>query len=161
MALFRRNKQQQTQIPELQDYYATQKKEGSGKAWLLAVGSLLITIAIFIGLFMGGRWLYRAVTNNDEPVQTAQTETEKTDSSTSSNTATAPNPDPSTSTPGTTTIPGGAQGVSPSQSAQSNQSASAATTSIPNTGPSSVAVIFAITTIAGAVLHRRITLSKN
>ncbi len=55
MALFRKNKSKvTTNIPELQEYYANQKTESSARAWLLAVGSLLVTAALLVGLFFGG-----------------------------------------------------------------------------------------------------------
>lgn len=54
-------KNKQTTIAELEEYYANQnqKRNKPWKAWLMAFLSLLITIAIVIGLFFGGRWLYR------------------------------------------------------------------------------------------------------
>lgn len=169
MALFRRKKQVTTEIPELQDYYATQKKDNTAVAWLLAISSLLITVLIFVGLFMGGRWLYRTLTDKDQPnTTTTQTEDASTGSPNTStetspenpnNTSTAPND--STSTPSPTPPTSTPQGVSPNQSAQSNQSATAATTALPNSGPGSIAVIFTVTTVAGTVLYRRKLLKNN
>ena len=171
MALFRRKKQPaQTQIPELQDYYATQKKESTAMAWLLAIGSLVVTVALFIGLFLGGRWLYRSVTNKDDTSNTSTTQSENKPADNSSNTTTQPNPNdsaninsgtvtaPSTGS-STTTAP--APGVSPNQTDSTNSSATAANTSLPNSGPGSIAVIFVLTALAGTALYRRILLSKN
>lgn len=182
MALFRSKKQQvQTQIPELQDYYATQKKESTAMAWLLAIGSLLVTVAIFIGLFLGGRWLYRSVTNNDDKsTNTTQTENKPANSGSSSTSTTQPNPNESaninsgtvtvnnsgssstTSSSGSssTTSSSTAPGVSPNQSESTNSSATAANTSLPNSGPGGIAVIFVLTTIAGTILYRRLLLSQ-
>jgi cytoskeletal protein RodZ len=35
-------------------------------AWLLAVGTLLVTFIIAAGLFFGGRWAYRTVFDNND-----------------------------------------------------------------------------------------------
>jgi cytoskeletal protein RodZ len=142
-------KQPETQIPELQEYYATQKQQSPVVAWLMAIASLIVTVAILIGFFYGGRWLYRKITNNDEtkPTTTSQTDTNKPTST--QNGATDADKNKDTNTSGTVTAPstsngisgsiGGstttpAQGVSPSQPTSTNQSAVAATTNIPNTG---------------------------
>jgi len=55
-------------IAELENYYAGQRtaKRRSGPAWLMAVLSLLLTLAIVAGLYFGVRWIYRAVTDDTE-----------------------------------------------------------------------------------------------
>lgn len=181
MAIFGK-KQQQTQIPELQEYYASKKTESTGLAWLLALGSLLLTAAIFIGLFLGGRWIYRSITNDDKPTSgTSQTSGDKnvvqSDGSVNTGdtikatptqpteTVTAPKVETSvggavsTPTPVTSSTP--AQGVSPSQSDQTNTSAVAATTSIPNTGPTTTLAVFIAVLVLSTYAHRRYTLRKN
>lgn len=60
--LFKRN--DETTIAELEDYYANQKKSRTGTAWLMALLSLLITVAVIVALFFGGRWLYRTLTSD-------------------------------------------------------------------------------------------------
>lgn len=64
--LFNR-KNNKTTIAELEEYYANQnqRKTRTGAAWLMALLSLLITIAVIVALFFAGRWIYRTVTNND------------------------------------------------------------------------------------------------
>lgn len=174
MALFKRKQQSTTQIPELQDYYATQKKESTAMAWLLAIGSLVLTIVVFAGLFMGGRWLYRTMTKKDEPTSTSQTETKPADNGSSSTGQSNPN-NSATINSGTVTAPGTstttgsgsssasttAPGVSPNQSGSANNSATAANTSLPNSGPGGVVVVFVLTTIAGTTMYRRVLLKKN
>ena len=170
MALFSRKQPVQTQIPELQDYYATQKQQSTATAWLLAIGSLLITVAIFFGLFLGGRWLYRAVTNKDDSKVAVETENKPDDSTTiatdqtNSNSATigggtvTVNGAPSSSVGSISITP--ASGVSPSQSKPVNQSAVVANTSLPNSGPEHVVALFILTTIAGSILYRRVQVKK-
>jgi cobalamin biosynthesis Mg chelatase CobN len=66
-------KNDKTTIAELEEYYANQNqnKSRSAKAWFMAILSLLLTIAIIIGLFFVGRWLYNTLTdNNDSPATT-------------------------------------------------------------------------------------------
>lgn len=64
MALFR--KKEKTTIAELEEYYANQKTKRSAKAWLMALLSLLITIAVIVALFFAGRWVYNTFFNNDD-----------------------------------------------------------------------------------------------
>lgn len=68
MPLFKRK--DKTTIAELEEYYANQSKNRSSKAWLMALLSLFITIAVLAALFFGGRWLYRILTNDDSVVVT-------------------------------------------------------------------------------------------
>jgi len=173
MALFtRKNNTVQTQIPELQEYYATQKKESTALAWLLAIGSLLVTVAVFVGLFAGGRWIYRNLTKNDDTTTTQTQDQNKPNDTTNTATTQPSQPTPNstnnsaTINSGTVTIGQGSSaapspGVSPKQSAQTNSSAVAANTNIPNTGPGSVVVIFAVTTLAGTMLYRRKLIKNN
>ena len=60
------NKKDKTTIAELEEYYANQdqKKTRTWKAWLMAILSIIITIAIIVALFFGGRWLYRTLTDD-------------------------------------------------------------------------------------------------
>lgn len=61
MALFG-NENKKT-IEELENYYSN-KTQRTGMAWAMAFLSLLITVAVLGGLFFGGRWLYRSLTDN-------------------------------------------------------------------------------------------------
>lgn len=72
-ALFKRN--DKTTIAELEEYYANQNKRRSGTAWLMAFLSLLITIAIIVALFFAGRWIYRAIFDNNDASETGTSET--------------------------------------------------------------------------------------
>jgi hypothetical protein len=73
MALFNRRKQNTDVLPEeVREYYQSERRERAGVAWLLAVGTLLLTFVIAAGLFFGGRWVYHVVFDNkDDNKQTA------------------------------------------------------------------------------------------
>ena len=75
MALFNRRKDQT--ISELEQYYAN-KSNRTGMAWLMALLSLLVTIGIIAALFFGGRWVYRALTDNSSDSDTQTTVVEGT-----------------------------------------------------------------------------------
>lgn len=137
MALFNRRKENTDVLPtEVREYYQSERRERTGLAWLLALGTLLVTFLIAAGLFFGGRWVYRTVFNDDKkPVAEQQKESksaeEKSDSnkiqstnSPSSNTGTSST---STSTPSTSTTPSSS---TPTTTTPSTQPAT-----IPNTGP--------------------------
>src|SRR6266545_4403999 len=73
MAVFRR-RNNQTNVPaEIQEYYQTERRERAGVAWLLALGTLLVTVVLAVGLFFGSRWVYRKVAKNEKP-KTAKTD---------------------------------------------------------------------------------------
>lgn len=157
-----------TAIPELQEYYASKGKDSSAKAWLLALVSLLITVAVLVGLFFGVKWVYRAVTNKDETPKTTQTTATSTptdakkDAAGSNKTPTTGtdvvvNNDNSTATgliSGSAQTPQPAPGVSPAQTPQQNATAVAAST-LPNTGTGSLVTLFVVTMFIGALAYRR------
>lgn len=67
MALFKRRKQNTDVLPkEVREYYQAENRERTGVAWLLAVGTLLLTFVIAAALFFGGRWVYRTVFDKDD-----------------------------------------------------------------------------------------------
>jgi hypothetical protein len=58
-------------IEELEKRYANQAQQRAVAAtWPMTLLSLVITFLIFSGLFFGGRFLYRAITNNNEISET-------------------------------------------------------------------------------------------
>lgn len=129
---FKRNKNQDSVMPaEVQDYYKAERRDKTGMAWMLAIATLLATILIAAGLFFGGRFVYRAIfDNNDESTQT-QTEngnkTEESGASTApsgeSQTSSDSNGGGQTSSTNTTTTP-------PTTTPPANTP-----TTTPNTGP--------------------------
>jgi len=169
MALFK--KKTTTQIPELQDYYATQKTDNTAVAWLLALLSLVVTAVIVVGLFVGGRFVYRKITNKDDkatsvvtqkpesvPNNTTNNDTSSQKPDTNLPTATVTVPETSSSTSDAIANPPKikpAEGVSPSQSPSTNTNAVAANTTVPNTGAGSTISIFMAVTILAYAAHYR------
>ncbi len=72
MALFKKKNQT---ISEIEDYYAS-KKTRNGMAWVMAFGSLVITIGVMSLIFFGGRWAYRTLSNKDNEDTKTVTTTE-------------------------------------------------------------------------------------
>jgi cytoskeletal protein RodZ len=179
----RRKKVVEQQIPEeINEYYQAERRERTGVAWLLALGTLIVTLILAVGLFFGGRWVYRKVVKNDKPKQTSgivsesPATTSPSDSSTSSgsnNQSTSNSPSSSSAAP---TTPGSSTGTSTPNSStttptttanNSGTTQGAATTgsqnaSLPNTGPSNNLVgIFVVTAVAGAIAHRMVWSRRN
>ncbi len=168
MAFFRKKKTT-TNIPELQEYYASQKRESTGLAWLLALGSLIVTALIIIALFLGGRWTYRKIANRHKST-VAVTGVVSNDSKTESTTKNKPTPTPSTaaeptpspSTPAPTAAP---QGVATTQTPAQNSAATSASTvnasAVPNTGPGDTVALFTVVLVLAYLAHRSYLLRKN
>lgn len=57
----------QTDLPQdiQEEYYEPERKERSGVAWLLAIGTLIVTVLLATGLFFAGRWTYRQIAGTD------------------------------------------------------------------------------------------------
>lgn len=161
MALFNRRKdaQVEVQVPaEIQDYYQAERRERTGIAWLLALGTLVVTLLLAVGLFFGSRWVYRKATHKN-PTQTASTSNTSqstTDSSSSSSdqtsSANSTSSTPAT-TPVTTTPATGSSGSSTSTTATSSSSISKSSSGLPNTGPGNILAVFGIVSTLGAFAH--------
>src|SRR4051794_18810319 len=82
---WRRNQTDETTLPkEVQDYYQAEKRQRVGVASLLAVGTLIATVVLAVGIFFGGRWVWRHTVNRPKTGDTAsvQAPDDKTSSST-------------------------------------------------------------------------------
>lgn len=75
MKLFNRKKDTSTPN-EIQNYYTEERRDRTGVAWLLAAGTLIVTLLLALGLFYGGRWAYRTVFDDggDAPAGITQEE---------------------------------------------------------------------------------------
>lgn len=115
---------------EVQEYYQGERRERTGVAWLLALGTLIVTLAVAFGLFWTGRWVYRTVAGDDN---------KKTP--TIAQPASPASPASPTGTSSTkTTTPSSSQPATGTNS--SNPAVSTATpTAMPNTGQSSPTVL--------------------
>lgn len=163
---FNRNKTADgTTPPEVQDYYQSEHRDRSWLAWVLGIGTLLATILVVLGLFYGGRWVYRKVKPQDNP-NTAQVQTENPAPQTEENqqpagqapqdapgpnAAVTPNPSPQapSGTPTPTPTP------APVAQAPNTQGKAGSSDDLPTTGPADNAAIFLLVSTAGYLLHRR------
>lgn len=135
MALFnRRNKNVDSVPQEVQDYYQAEKRDRTGIAWLLALGTLVATVLLAVALFFGGRWIYRAVFKDDQNPQTSQQQQEKKEQEGESREEGAENRDqPESTTAPSTPEPGQSTSNNGSNSGTSETTTPPTTT--PRTGP--------------------------
>lgn len=175
MALFRRNKNAAPDMPpEVQDYYQAENRDRSGKAWLLGLGTLLVTMLLVFGLFVGGRFLYRKLRNNDKPapvaVQTESSEQETAGDSPATSTPPENNPGSTTPNPATppattpspgsnSTAPGtGATGTgtpTPGSATQTPNNTAPGSSDLPTAGPGSNLAIFVAVSVLAYLAHRK------
>lgn len=159
---FSRNKDTSNVPQEIQEYYQSERRERTGVAWLLALGTLLTTIALAAVLFFAGRWVYRAVVDRGDngrngastQVQQNPTENEAVNSSN----------DGAEDRSGQETAPADQNGgqsegtVSDSAATDSREpTVASAGNSLPNTGPGDVLAVFLIVTAAGTLAHYALT----
>lgn len=78
---FNRRKNQSSVPDEIQEYYQSERRERTGIAWLLALGTLIVTVILAVILFFGGRWIYRTVFDSGEAPGSGITEQEQGDDS--------------------------------------------------------------------------------
>jgi len=152
---FNRKKNEGTEaVPaEVQEYYQAEKRERMGLAWALAFITLAVAVGVALGLFFGGRALYRHF--NNKKVATTQPATKPTEAETStpsSSTDTqAANPNASSSSNPSSQPPSSS---SSSSSQPSSNTGQAGKGSMVNTGPGDTAAVgFAITSIVGFGLY--------
>jgi cytoskeletal protein RodZ len=163
--------------PEVQQYYKSERRERTGVAWLLAIATLLITVAIILAIFLGGRWVYRKIRDRNTTTTTQTAETPKTTESGSTNSGanngTTNQPSGNSSSSSSTPTNNGAATSNPNSSNSTNTGASsgsttsggvvgptAATTSIPNTGPGDTIAIFFAVSLFGYLVHRYVLANK-
>lgn len=161
-----RRKQDVSAVPaEIQDYYQSERRERTGVAWLLALGTLIVTIGLATLLFFGGRWAYRAIVNNDDTSQdVAQTDQEAEDANAPESTPdenTVPTTAPTTGTSSTSTSTPNAPSTTPNTTATAPTAAggsvAGSSTNLPNTGAGDIVAIFAVTTAVGTAAHYAVT----
>jgi hypothetical protein len=132
---FRRNNSDSENLPtEIKEYYQTERRERVGVAWLLALGTLVLTLILASGLFFGGRWAYRKIAGNDKPAETIQTEGSGTDQASTQGTNDV-NDDGPTGTSSTSTDTASNSGTAPATTTTTPGPAPAPA-ALPNTGPS-------------------------
>ena len=137
---FNRKKKQGQSVPEeIQQYYNTERRERVGVAWLLAGGTLILTVLLAIVLFFGGRWVYRTVFDRDNRPDTAQQE-QSEDQTQDNDQGSAPQNAPSAQGQSTTdpSRPDGSAstGTPPPTTTQPQQTPATGENALPRTGPS-------------------------
>jgi len=152
MAVFNRKTVPKDDLPEeLQQYYPAERKDRSWLAWLLALGSLLVVVLLFVGIFFGVRWIYDRAHNKDKGKTTIAT-------SPTDNNANQPASNGSgsgSSTDNSSTANNGASNNSGSSSSTSTTTPppSSSSSSLSNTGPGNLVAVFVVTSTAAAGLH--------
>lgn len=135
---FNRNQNQSEDIPqEVQDYYQAEKREKVGIAGLLALGTLLVTIILSMGLFFGGRWVYRTVFDDNKAPQTAQQQAADDNDKEAEEANNQPAPSAAPSTPTTPSTPT----QTPGSTTPRNTASTTPRTALPDTGPADTAII--------------------
>ena len=169
---FRRNKTNDGTPPEVQDYYQAESRQRSGMAWLLGLGALVVTVLLVLGLFYGGRWVYRKVRTQDRP-NTAQVQQENANNQGNeqspesgqpgnqpeNNPSTTPSPSPQppsgTPSPAPTPAPAPTPGSTPTSGPVATNTQGKGTSDLPTTGPADNTAIFLLVSAVGYALHRR------
>jgi hypothetical protein len=154
MAFWNRNKV--TVTPEFEEYYMAERHERNGLAWLLALVSFAVSLAIILLLFVGGKWAYRRMTHADKKGVVATSDAgSSTDKST-------PDPSPAAPTPSPTPQPAPAPAPAPTPSPTpiANPTPTPNPGSVPKTGAGSVVGLFILATTFGTLLYRVRTLKK-
>lgn len=148
---------------EIEEYYTAEKRERRGVAGLLAVGTLLVTILLAVGLFFGGRWAYRSIRHEGKKASNPPT------SATSSTSTDTPSSDDDNKV---STGWGGADGTSATEkvstalsNAGKNNSSSTtnnnmsngtgngtAKSGLPNTGPADMLPLIILVTVGGVLV---------
>jgi len=120
---FNRKKQQDQTLPEeVQEYYESGRKQQTGMAWLLALGTLVVTVLLAVLLFFGGRWVYQKIAGDDQSEETPTQQVDQPQDDVEPQSNPQSNPQQGSSSSSTTT--------------PSAASTSASGTATPTTGPS-------------------------
>ena len=150
---FKRNKQPDqapAMPPELTEYYNAEKRQRTAVTWALGFATLVVTVAIAFGLFLGARWIINKVRNDDkapEPTPTTQTTQPTTENAPTAN----DKPASSTTTPTNPQTQGQTTTTGPQTSSTSTTPAG----KLPSTGPGDVVAVATVVTAAGTLLHYR------
>lgn len=127
---------------EVQEYYESGRRGRRGIALLLGLATLVITLLLAAGIFFGGRWIYRKITNNDS--KTPETTQNQQNSNGGSNNQPTPTPEPKpTPAPAPTPTPA----PTPAPTPKPAPTPAPAPVVTPNTGPGDVVAIVLATTV--------------
>lgn len=128
---------------EIQDYYAAERRGRTGIAWLLALATLLTTLALAAVIFLGGRWAYRKI-HHPSTGTTSQPNPPSQPIAT-------PAPPKTSTTPKTPHKSKSTKKVAPKVSAK--PPITAQSKNLSNTGPGNILGLFAVTTLLASTGH--------
>lgn len=139
MGLFNRKNTETVLPPEVNQYYASQRRERAGMMAIFGFSALIITILVGLALFFGGRALYRNIyADKNDSKSTSQEESKDSSPSGLSIAGSANGADSSNVNKGTggssSTSSTDANNSNNSQSSNSSSTQTATTNSMPNTG---------------------------
>lgn len=179
MPLFRRKNN--PTISEIESYYEQQNRRSTstGRAWLMAILAIILTIVVLALVIFGGRWVYNTLTDNDStPAETTQQDvnsgsvsvdgfdTDRTEGVSSSEN----NSDNDTSSSDEGVVSDEAAstnetnvdrvaGSDTDESTEDDGTIAGSSSNIPNTGPGETALVIAVAAgLIGTVLSYRIKL---
>lgn len=148
--------QQPPKVPkEVVDYYQAEQRDRRGVTWLLGFATLILTILLAFGLFYGGRWLYRTVTddNTNETATTQQTSSQPQPEQPSGASEPSGNSDNKNQNQGNdseSNEPSVDESENGDQPSSSNLKDGE---DLPNTGPSSTVAVFVLTSAVAGLGH--------
>ncbi len=155
--------------PEVHEYYQAERRDRTGMAWLLAAGTLVATVLLVLGLFFGGRWVYRAVTDRNDDAATTQTEEGSEESQADSDRSQSPQDTDGQS--GDEQSGENGQGddetddqpvqplPAPTEPSDTPSAPEGSASDLPGTGPGDMTAIFLLVTAGAALLHAKLRVS--
>lgn len=154
MGLFsRRKKDTDLEATSLEQYYANQNR-GSALGWLLAIIMFLVALAVIVGLFFAARWVYRSLTDDETPQQTATQQTEQRPAPATPQPQPQPSPTPPTaSPPPPPAAPPAETPTPPPATAPTTSSTSANNEQLPSSGPVETVLVFVAVSAAAGAAH--------
>lgn len=161
MAFFRRKSEVIEEVPELEQYYA-ERRTGNVWGWVMALVTMALTVLIIVGLFYGGRWVYRELNNQDAAKPTVTAPANPSDSKEISGVTSLPSDEPSSATrsdqssAGSTTNPTGPT----TNTTNTSNNTSGTQTQIPDTGPGEIFAIALIAVVCGYLLRAKMLAQK-
>lgn len=121
---------------EVKDYYESSPSQNMGVAWLLAFGTLVLTIVLALGLFFGGRWAFRKITHRGTSTVTI---TQQANENSKANTGEDSKQQTSSD-----------EAVTNSDTGSSSTSSPSSKSKTPDTGPGNVIAVFVLTSVVSA-----------
>lgn len=131
--------------PQSSTYPTNQPREHQLVAWLLAFATFVITLAIILALFFGGKWIYRKISHKESSTSQQSSQPQGDTSKTPQNNGSSGNGNNQNSDNGNSQTTDNSSSEhtnsAPQTSSTSTSQPSQAVTRTPNTGPESPELI--------------------